>query len=182
LINKAAHIRCGYDLRDCARVGENELMGRTLIALERGAREPIYQQLRKALEHAIASGALNPRLPLPSSRELARELGVSRNTVNTAYQELHAEGFVEARPRRGLFVNPEMLMHLDYDEEQAADGEPVGRHGERGQAGGIAEQAAEQAAGPPKDAGENEEGHSGGRGGTDYGHGCTRSCDEGKGR
>ncbi|SFA94334.1 GntR family transcriptional regulator / MocR family aminotransferase [Amycolatopsis marina] len=92
-------------------------MGRTLISIERGAGEPIYQQLRKALEHAIASGALNPRLPLPSSRELARELGVSRNTVNTAYQELHAQGFIESRPRRGLFINPDMLTHLDQHEE-----------------------------------------------------------------
>ncbi|MQA60969.1 MAG: aminotransferase class I/II-fold pyridoxal phosphate-dependent enzyme [Actinophytocola sp.] len=93
-------------------------MGRTLISIERGTGEPIYQQLRKALEHEIASGALNPRLPLPSSRELARELGVSRNTVNTAYQELQAEGFIESQPRRGLFVNPEMLKHLEYGEDE----------------------------------------------------------------
>lgn len=98
-------------------------MGRTLISIERGSGQPIYQQLRKALEHEIASGALNPRLPLPSSRELARELGISRNTVNTAYMELQAEGFIESHPRRGLFVNPEMLEHLDYgDEAPSADG------------------------------------------------------------
>jgi Transcriptional regulators containing a DNA-binding HTH domain and an aminotransferase domain (MocR family) and their eukaryotic orthologs len=42
---------------------------------------------------------------LPSSREIATELGVSRNTVNAAYQELIAEGFVEGRERLGLFVN-----------------------------------------------------------------------------
>lgn len=94
-------------------------MGRTLISIERGTGEPIYQQLRKALEHEIASGALNPRLPLPSSRELARELGISRNTVNTAYQELQAEGFIESHPRRGLFVNPDMLRHLEYGEDQS---------------------------------------------------------------
>lgn len=97
-------------------------MGRTLISIERGSKEPIYQQLRKALEHEIASGALNPRLPLPSSRELARELGISRNTVNTAYQELQAEGFIESHPRRGLFVNPEMLEHLDYGDDDPSDG------------------------------------------------------------
>ena len=100
-------------------------MGRTLISIERGTGEPIYQQLRKALEHAIASGALNPRLPLPSSRELARELGVSRNTVNTAYQELHAQGFIESRPRRGLFINPEMLTHLDQHEERSTNTDSV---------------------------------------------------------
>jgi GntR family transcriptional regulator / MocR family aminotransferase len=91
-------------------------MGRTRISIERGTGEPIYRQLRKALEHEIAAGSLDRSRPLPSSRELARELGVSRNTVNTAYQELEAEGFIEARPRRGLFVNPEILAELDRAE------------------------------------------------------------------
>lgn len=87
-------------------------MTRTRISIERGSGQPLYRQLRQALEHEIATGSLDPHMPLPSSRELARELGVSRNTVNTAYQELEAEGFVEARPRRGLFVNREMLTEL----------------------------------------------------------------------
>lgn len=82
------------------------------ISIERGTDAPLYRQLREALEHEIASGALDPRLPLPSSRELARELGLSRNTVNTAYLELQAEGFVEARPRQGIFVNTEILSQL----------------------------------------------------------------------
>ena len=87
-------------------------MPSTRISIERGTGQPLYRQLRQALEHEIAVGALDPLLPLPSSRELARELGVSRNTVNTAYQELEGEGFVAARPRRGRFVNVEMLSEL----------------------------------------------------------------------
>jgi GntR family transcriptional regulator / MocR family aminotransferase len=100
-------------------------MARTPVSIERGSGEPVYQQLRGALEHAIASGALDPRHPLPSSRELARELGISRNTVNTAYQELLAQGFVESRPRRGLFVNPEMLRYLDRGETAEERNAPV---------------------------------------------------------
>lgn len=87
-------------------------MGHTRIAILRDSESPLYQQLRRALEHEIASGALNSQLALPSSRELARELGVSRNTVNAAYQELQAQGLIQAQPRRGLFVNQEMLPHL----------------------------------------------------------------------
>jgi GntR family transcriptional regulator / MocR family aminotransferase len=98
---------------------------RTLVSIERGTGEPVYRQLRKALEHEIASGALDARHALPSSRELARELGVSRNTVNTAYQELLSEGYVESRPRRGLFVNPEMLPHLDRGDGGHADASVV---------------------------------------------------------
>ncbi|MGH3359425.1 MAG: PLP-dependent aminotransferase family protein [Nocardioidaceae bacterium] len=88
-------------------------MARTPISIERDAAQPLYEQLRDALGHQIANGSLNPRLPLPSSRELARELGVSRNTVNTAYQELLAAGFIEARPRRGFFVNAELAVPME---------------------------------------------------------------------
>jgi GntR family transcriptional regulator/MocR family aminotransferase len=90
----------------------------TRVSIERGTGKPLYRQLREALEHEIAIGALDPALPLPSSRELARELGVSRNTVNTAYLELESEGFVDARPRQGLFVNQEMLSELNSGAER----------------------------------------------------------------
>jgi GntR family transcriptional regulator/MocR family aminotransferase len=93
-------------------------MSGTRISIERGSAKPLYRQLRKALEHEIAVGALDASLPLPSSRELARELGVSRNTVNTAYLELEAEGFVEAVERRGRFVNQEMLSELSRAESR----------------------------------------------------------------
>jgi len=100
-------------------------MARTRISIERGTGEPLYRQLRQALEHEIAAGTLDASQPLPSSRELARELGVSRNTVNTAYQELTAEGFVEALPRRGLFLNPEMVAQSGTDRADAGVGAPV---------------------------------------------------------
>ncbi|CAN5860151.1 PLP-dependent aminotransferase family protein [soil metagenome] len=87
-------------------------MGRTPISIERGADQPLYVQLSRTLEHQIASGAFDPARPLPSSRALSRELGLSRNTVNSAYQQLLASGYIESRPRRGLFVNTGMLAHL----------------------------------------------------------------------
>lgn len=76
--------------------------------LERRAREPLYRQIRKAIEERIARNAFSFDQPLPSSRHLALELGVSRNTVNLAYQELMAEGFIVSQSRRGLFVNDEL--------------------------------------------------------------------------
>lgn len=83
-------------------------MPRTLIEVDRGSGEPLYQQVRRAIEHGIAVGMFDPLHRLPSSRELSEELGVSRNTINLAYQELIAEGFVDSQERRGLFVNAEM--------------------------------------------------------------------------
>lgn len=50
---------------------------------------------------------------LPSHRNLSLQLGVSRNTVECAYQQLIAEGYVESKPKRGLFVS-----YVDYDVKQ----------------------------------------------------------------
>jgi GntR family transcriptional regulator / MocR family aminotransferase len=82
---------------------------RTLIEIDRSSAEPLYRQVRRAIEHGIASGVFDVHHRLPSSRELAIDLAVSRNTINLAYQELIAEGFVRSHERSGMFVNPEML-------------------------------------------------------------------------
>jgi GntR family transcriptional regulator/MocR family aminotransferase len=84
---------------------------RTLIEIDRSSDEPLYRQVRRAIEHGIAIGTFDPAHRLPSSRELATELGVSRNTINLAYQELVAEGYVESKERSGLFINREMRPH-----------------------------------------------------------------------
>jgi len=83
-------------------------MPRTLIEVDRTQDVPLYRQVRLAIEHGIASGTFDVLHRLPSSRELALSLAVSRNTINLAYQELVAEGLVLSHERRGLFVNPEM--------------------------------------------------------------------------
>jgi GntR family transcriptional regulator / MocR family aminotransferase len=67
---------------------------------------PLQGRLRLAVVHAILEGRLGDGAPLPSSRELAALLGLSRNTVTAAYLQLIDEGFLEARPRSGVFVAP----------------------------------------------------------------------------
>ena len=74
------------------------------IALDRSAREPLHGQLREALRRAITGGALPPGAALPSSRALAQHLGISRNTVLTAYDELMAEGLLSGQPGSGTRV------------------------------------------------------------------------------
>ncbi|WP_028921794.1 PLP-dependent aminotransferase family protein [Pseudonocardia acaciae] len=83
-------------------------MPRTLIEIDRFSDEPLYRQVRRAIEHGIAIGTFDPARRLPSSRQLATDLGVSRNTINLAYQELMAEGYVESKERSGLFINRDM--------------------------------------------------------------------------
>src|SRR5258708_1015457 len=69
-----------------------------------GDRTHLNRGLYLAIRQAIDSGALLPRSRLPASRDLARELGVSRNTVNHAYEQLQVEGYVRSQVGRGTHV------------------------------------------------------------------------------
>jgi GntR family transcriptional regulator/MocR family aminotransferase len=75
-----------------------------LFALPEHPGLPLQGRLRLAVVQAIMEGRLPAGAPLPSSRELARRLGISRNTVTAAYEQLVDEAFLQARPRSGIFV------------------------------------------------------------------------------
>lgn len=76
------------------------------FALQPDSGEPLYRQIGAGLRQEIAAGTLTAGARLPSSRQLARDLGVSRITVDNAYAELIAEGVLEARAGVGTFVLP----------------------------------------------------------------------------
>ena len=65
---------------------------------------PLYLRIRDDLKRQIASGELAPGSKLPSSRQLAADLKVSRITVTNAYAELEADGLIESRVGAGTFV------------------------------------------------------------------------------
>jgi GntR family transcriptional regulator/MocR family aminotransferase len=68
-----------------------------LLRLDRGLQEPLGSQLQCELREAIRSGRLSPGERLPSSRVLARNLGVSRGLVLETYAQLQAEGYLSTR-------------------------------------------------------------------------------------
>jgi DNA-binding transcriptional MocR family regulator len=72
--------------------------------LDRGSREPLYRQLAASVQQRIRSGALPPRTRLPTVRQLAEQLGVTRLTIHSAYAELQSGGWIEATVGRGTFV------------------------------------------------------------------------------
>ncbi|HUR97358.1 MAG TPA: PLP-dependent aminotransferase family protein [Pyrinomonadaceae bacterium] len=75
---------------------------------------PMYRQIYDEFRRGILSGKISPRSRIPSSRALADQLGVSRITVVNAYDQLFAEGYLEARVGSGTFVAgelPEELLH-----------------------------------------------------------------------
>ena len=83
--------------------------GKLFASLEaRGSTRQV--RVRDTLIHAILSGMVPPNTPVPPTRSLASMLGVSRNTVSLAVQSLVEHGYLIARPRSGLFVNPEILQ------------------------------------------------------------------------
>ncbi|MFV9507879.1 MAG: PLP-dependent aminotransferase family protein [Oscillochloridaceae bacterium umkhey_bin13] len=72
--------------------------------LDRSSREPLYRQLATSVQQRIRSGALPPCTRLPTVRQLAQQLGVTRLTVHSAYAELQAGGWIEATVGKGTFV------------------------------------------------------------------------------
>ncbi len=69
----------------------------------------LQAQIREMLVAAILDGHLPAGAPVPSSRELAEQLEVARNTVVLAYQQLSDEGYLVSRQRSGHFVNAENI-------------------------------------------------------------------------
>ncbi len=74
------------------------------VVLDRVASLPLYRQIEVELRRAILDGRIGPGTVLPGIRSYARHLGVGAVTVMTAYDQLTAEGYLEARPGRGTIV------------------------------------------------------------------------------
>ena len=83
-------------------IAKIQLKGQFVIGRDRA--EPLSLQIVRQLQDAIESGRVARGTQLPSTRLLARTLGVSRNTVLTAYDELAARGFVRSRRGAGMYV------------------------------------------------------------------------------
>jgi len=76
------------------------------IPIDRKSETPIYQQIENHLRQAILSGSMPADTRLPSARQLARDLGVNRITIENAYSALEANGLVFSRMGSGTYVLP----------------------------------------------------------------------------
>ncbi len=94
------------------------------LTLDPHGRTPMYEQLYSAIAGAIREGALGHGEKLPSKRELCARLGISRATVETAYELLTAEGYVESRPRSGFYAADYVAPELSAGQEQASPVSP----------------------------------------------------------
>jgi len=90
---------------------------RQLFVLERNPEASLTSQIRSLLIDAITDGRIPPEDPLPSTRELSRQLGVSRNLVVKVYSDLAYDGVIYSKPRSGYFVSENMTpSNASYDE------------------------------------------------------------------
>ena len=74
------------------------------LTIDRASALPLHLQLAEQFRAAILDGRLRAGHRLPSTRDLARELAVSRSVPQAAYDQLHAEGWIEGRTGSGTFV------------------------------------------------------------------------------
>jgi GntR family transcriptional regulator / MocR family aminotransferase len=89
----------------------------SFVFVEKGAKPgagTLGDQIFGSVRERILNGDLAPGTSLPSSRGLAAELGVSRNTVNAAYSRLEAEGFIATTPSSGSIVAEGAMLSIRH--------------------------------------------------------------------
>jgi GntR family transcriptional regulator / MocR family aminotransferase len=96
-----------------------------LYTFNPSSNEPLYMQLYNQLKNEIQN-SLFLGDKLPSIRKIAQEYNLSKNTVESAYRQLYAEGYIESRPKSGYFVSsaetpltsPRTKMHQNGQESE----------------------------------------------------------------
>lgn len=104
--------------------------------LDRGSGRPLHGQIRESIQQGIRDGRITGETRLPSTRLMAKLLGVSRNTVLAAYDELVADGLIEGERGSGMRVvggvglravnHDSILRQAQYPERTAAVSDPDG--------------------------------------------------------
>lgn len=83
-----------------------------MIVLDYRDSRPLYQQVKDSLRRMMLTGLLEPDEKLPSVRSLATQLAINPNTIQRAYAELEAEGYIYSVAGKGSFVSTGDGEHL----------------------------------------------------------------------
>ena len=90
---------------------------------------PLYKQIYEKIRQDILTGELQAFAKLPSSRALSDFLSVSRNTVDIAYDQLVAEGYIESQSRKGYFVNKiNQITQFTPNKQEDTEEDSLSRH------------------------------------------------------
>ena len=96
-----------------------------LVHIKRSDHFSLQTQIREALVAAILDRQLDREEPIPSTRKMAKSLGVSRNTVVLAYQGLLDDGYLVARERSGYYVSDKALEGVPAPKKAKANATPA---------------------------------------------------------
>ena len=83
--------------------------------------EPVYEQIVRQVQDAVASGGLAPGAPLPTVRQLAGDLQLNRNTVARAYKQLEDRGVILTAGRKGTFVRDDASREVERIKSNRAE-------------------------------------------------------------
>lgn len=86
-------------------------MNELTIVLDTESKKPLYEQIYEYLKREMQAGTIMPGERLPSTRSLSRFLQVSRSTVDQAYAQLLAEGYLESVPCKGYYAADARLLY-----------------------------------------------------------------------
>ena len=89
-----------------------------MIQLDLSDHRPLYEQIKEKFKHLIITGALEENDKIPSVRELSAMLTINPNTIQHAYKELEAEGYIYSQKARGNFVSPIERLQSTADVEE----------------------------------------------------------------
>jgi GntR family transcriptional regulator / MocR family aminotransferase len=111
-------------------------IGSAGLALDSASSVSLYRQLYEQLRAAILEGRLRPGAKLPSTRSLAEELAIARNTVMSAYEQLLAEGYLEGETGSGTYIAstlPDTILHAAAVTRQTPAARSPGKLSRRGE-------------------------------------------------
>lgn len=101
-------------------------MFNTVFEPDRSSDQDLYVQVYKYIKDMIESGQLNARQKIPSIRQSAGDLGLSRTTVENAYNQLLLEGYIYSKERSGYYVSDiGNTISSAYTAKETFDREPV---------------------------------------------------------
>jgi GntR family transcriptional regulator len=83
--------------------------------------EPVYEQIVRQIQDAVASGGLAPGAALPTVRQLAGDLQLNRNTVARAYKQLEDRGVILTAGRKGTFVRDNASREVERIKSHRAE-------------------------------------------------------------
>ncbi|MCB1187629.1 PLP-dependent aminotransferase family protein [bacterium] len=95
------------------------------LTIDKQGSEPVYEQIRRQIEELVGEGLLTAGTRIPSVRQLAASLGLSKNTVSVAYEELAARHIIETKPGSGTFIcaRPEVATGVNLGRRNEMNGE-----------------------------------------------------------